>query len=174
MIKNEELVILYESNFKKIYRYFYYKFLNKDLAQDLTSDTFTSFVEATKTNSEGIKNYEKYLFGIAKIIFCEHLKNKYKEPNFVDYQNISDFQDSVTETLEEFKEEITPEEILLKYIELLPAKQKDIIELRLIKKYSLKEIAQILGKNMNYVKTTQRRAIKNLKDIFAINKCTLD
>jgi len=174
MITNEELVILYEANFKKIYRFFYYKFLDKDIAQDLTSDTFTSLVEATKTNPERIKNYEKYLFGIAKILFCEHLKNKYKEPNFVDFENISDFEDSVTTTLDEFKEETTPEEILLKYIGLLPSKQRDIIELRLIKKYSLKEIAQKLGKNMNYVKTTQKRAIRNLKEIFATNKCTLD
>jgi RNA polymerase sigma factor (sigma-70 family) len=57
---------------------------------------------------------------------------------------------------------------------LLPEKQRIVISLRLIEKLSLKEIAQELGKNMNYVKTTQKRAIKNLKEIFANNRCTLD
>jgi DNA-directed RNA polymerase specialized sigma24 family protein len=35
--------------------------------------------------------------------------------------------------------------------------------MRLIEKMSLDEICEKLGKNMNYVKTTQKRGIRNLK-----------
>jgi RNA polymerase sigma-70 factor (ECF subfamily) len=171
---NEEIEILYKNNFKKLYRFFYYKFLNKAIAEDLTSETFTTFITGLKSHTVTIRNYEKYLFGIAKIVFCEHLKKKYQEPFFVDYENASDFEDTVTTTLDAFVEEKTPEDILLSRLVLLPEKQRLVISLRLIEKLSLKEIATKLNKNMNYVKTTQKRAIKNLKDIFANNRCTLD
>jgi RNA polymerase sigma-70 factor (ECF subfamily) len=173
MMTNEEIEILYDNNFKKLYRFFYYKLLSKELAQDLTSETFTTLIAGQKSNSVIIKNYEKYLFGIAKIIFCEHLKKKYQEPNFIDYEDAPDFEETVTSTLEDFTEERTPEDILLSRLELLPKKQRAVISMRLIEKLSLKEIAQKLGKDMNYVKTTQKRAIKNLKEIFANNRCTL-
>ena len=89
-------------------------------------------------------------------------------------ESLSDFEDSVTTTLEDFTEKTTPEEILLSRLVLLPEKQRTVISLRLIEKLSLKEIAKRLDKNMNYVKTTQKRALKNLKEIFANNRCTLD
>lgn len=172
---NNELEILYDNNFKKLYRFFYYKLLNKEVAQDLTSETFTTFIAGIKTPSVVIKNYEKYLYGIAKIIFYEHLKRKYKEPLIIEnFESLSDFEDTVTTNLEDFTEDKTPEEILLSRLVLLPEKQRIVISLRLIDKLSLKEIAQKLDKNMNYVKTTQKRAIKNLKEIFANNRCTLD
>jgi RNA polymerase sigma factor (sigma-70 family) len=79
----------------------------------------------------------------------------------------------VTSTLEDFTEERTPEDILLSRLELLPKKQRAVISMRLIEKLSLKEIAQKLDKDMNYVKTTQKRAIRNLKEIFANSRCTL-
>jgi len=171
-MSNDELEQIYEAHFKKLYRYFYYKVLSKEIAQDLTSETFISFINSINSSNKKIKSHVRYLYGIARFTFCEYLKNKYLAPNFVDYENAPDFEDTVTTTLEKIDEKKTGEEILIDYLPRLPEKQRLIIKLRLLDKLSLKEIAQKLGKNMNYVKTTQKRAIKNLKLLCENNSCT--
>jgi len=177
-MSNEELTAIYDRHFTKIYRFFYYKVLSREIAQDLAGDTFVAFVDSLKNHHhEGhpqIKDPEKYLYGVAKIIFCEHLKEKYKAPNLVAYDNIPDFETAVTGELEEVDSKQTPEELLLMYLDRLPEKQRLIIRLRLIEKLSLPEIVKKLGKDMNYVKTTQKRALKNLREIFENNTCTPD
>jgi RNA polymerase sigma-70 factor (ECF subfamily) len=171
---NQELESIYDIHFKKIYRYFYYRVVNKEIAQDLTSDTFISFIDSVKISDKKIRNLTKYLYGVARITFCEYLKDKYMEPNFVEFDNAPDFEDTVTTSLDKIDEKKTPEEVLLMYLHRLPEKQKIIIKLRLLDKLSLKEITQKLGKDMNYVKTTQKRAIKNLKLLWENNYCTPD
>ena len=49
----------------------------------------------------------------------------------------------------------------------LPSKQRRVVEMRFVGRLTLSEIADRLGKNMNYVKVTQRRAIRSLKKLIA-------
>ncbi|MBN1916009.1 sigma-70 family RNA polymerase sigma factor [Candidatus Dojkabacteria bacterium] len=150
---------VYNTNFTKIYRFFYYKILSREKAEDLTSETFLIFMEKIR-EKKVIENPKSFLYGIAKIVFMRFLKQKYKEPVLID--DDSNFFSYVEEFVREADQE-TPEERLLKYLDKIPEKQRTVIKLRLIKKLSLKEIALKLKKNMNYVKTTQKRAIKSLR-----------
>jgi RNA polymerase sigma-70 factor, ECF subfamily len=156
---------IYNQNFKKIYKFFYFKFLSKEIAEDLTSETFLQFVQ-TATNQD-IQNNQAYLFGIARNIFMKALKEKYKENETgLDFEP-TDPEGYIEEFVKKMDTTETPEEKLLKYIDQLPEKQAQIIKMRLIEKLNLKEICEKFGKDMNYVKTTQKRAIKSLRKIIA-------
>jgi RNA polymerase sigma-70 factor (ECF subfamily) len=177
---NEELTKIYDAHFRKIYRFFYYKILSRELAEDLTADTFMKFVEMSQTKTEhglhpeAIRDPVKYLYGIAKLVLLESLKNKYHSIHSIPIEKEDDFGAYVESYLEEVDESPTPEELAAKSITQLPEKQKKVITMRLIEKKSLKEICEILGKDMNYVKTTQKRGLHNLKVIFATGQCTPD
>jgi DNA-directed RNA polymerase specialized sigma24 family protein len=56
----------------------------------------------------------------------------------------------------------------------LPEKQRLVLKMRLIDKCSLHDICANLNKDMNYVKTTQKRGLHNLKLLFAAGQCTPD
>ncbi len=169
--RSEKLSKLYEEYFQKIYKFFYYKVLLKEVAEDLTSETFMVLAEKIEYE-EKIENDRAYIYGIARIVFVKYLQRKYKEFTLdlsdKDYllkdEKFLRYAESFVEDIEE-KE--TSEERILPYIDKLPEKQKIVIQMRLIEKYRLKEICEKLGKNMNYVKTTQKRGLKRLKELVA-------
>lgn len=173
-MSDSELEVIYNAHFRKIYRFFYYKILQRELAEDLTSDTFIRYVEMLQQKQPGeIKDPVKYLYGIAKLVLLKHLHEKYNSIKYIPIEDEDDFGAYVDDFLEEVDQAKTPEELALSYIEQLPDKQKEIITMRLINKMSLREICTETGKDMNYVKTTQKRALRSLKLLFAAGNCTL-
>lgn len=161
VISEKKITEAYNQNFTRIYKFFYYKVLSKEIAEDLTSETFITFVKIAKEQKE-IENLKAFLYGIAKNIFLKYLKEKYQSGiPFTEFEY--DFENYADKYVEEIESKETLEEIAMKFIPQLPSKQRQVIQMRFIEKLSLKEIAEKLGKDMNYVKTTQKRGIANLK-----------
>jgi RNA polymerase sigma-70 factor (ECF subfamily) len=161
----EQFADFYDQHIQKLYRYFYYKVFSVETAEDLTSETFLAF--ANQLDTTDIQNPQAFLYTIAYRKFQDFLRAKYKLPmtnlDISEAEAVQNIEDYVSE----FNGQLTPEEILSDHLPKLPPQQREIIELRLIQKLSLNEICDRIGKDMSYVKTTQNRAIKNLKQIFA-------
>ncbi|MBE2279028.1 MAG: sigma-70 family RNA polymerase sigma factor, partial [Ignavibacteriaceae bacterium] len=155
---------LNSKEFNRIYSFFYYKTLSVDIAEDLTSETFLALANILSGNSEKqIDNLKAFLFGIARNVFTKYLQKKYRGE--IPFSNMGDdFEEYVEEFIDDNNTLETQEEKLKKYLPYLPKKQSIVLELRFIEKLSLQEICVRLGKNMNYVKTTQKRAFKSLRD----------
>lgn len=160
-----QLSTIYDSEFQRIYSFFYYKTLSKDLAEDLTSETFLVLANILSGNSDKrIDNLKAFLFGIAKNVFVKYLQKKYRGE--IPFSNFSDdFEDYVDSFVVEKEKSEPLEDKLIQYLKYLPKKQAVVLELRFIQKLSLQEICEKLEKNMNYVKTTQKRGFKSLRDI---------
>jgi RNA polymerase sigma-70 factor (ECF subfamily) len=160
---------IYEDNFGKIYAYFYYRTLSKEISEDLTSETFLAMARSLRGQKE-LQNPKSFLYGIAKNTFLNYLKQKYREQlvSLNELENL-DFTVHIDEYIQEFPKTEILKELLHKYIKYLPEKQAQIIHLRLIEKLTIAEISERLGKDSNYVKTTQKRAIKSLRKII---ECT--
>lgn len=108
-----------------------------------------------------IDDNKKYLYAIMRNIWTDYLRAKYKQT--VDsLESIEDFEDHATKVIDVF-ETSDFKQRAMNFIEKLPKKQKEIAKLRLIEERGIREVAEILGKNSSYVKTTQNRAIKSLK-----------
>lgn len=163
-LRESELKQFYRDNVDRIYKFFYFKTLQKDIAEDLTSETFLKFVQSIKADRE-IQNHRSFLLGISKNIFMEFLRDKYKNP-VVQYIEL-DFEIYIDQLSEKIESGATLEDRILPYIEKLPESQREVAHLRFIQKMSLKDICNQLHKNMNYVKTTQKRAIASLKELVA-------
>lgn len=164
------LIDIYNKYFIKLYRYFFYKTLDKALSEDLTSDTFLRFADCVSGEAK-IDDYVKFLYGIANNVFMEALRKKYSaqfitgiEWDVMSEELVDDFIEDADKV---DNAQNSREELAKKYIKLLPVKQRKILTLRLIERLSLKEICEKIGKDMNYVKTTQKRAIKSLKELAA-------
>jgi RNA polymerase sigma-70 factor (ECF subfamily) len=158
-MNDQEMITIYRDNVEKIYRFFFYKVLDRETAEDLTSTTFLTF--AKKSVSEKVDSPKSYLFGIAKNIFLTFLKGKYKAK----IESIDDeaFEDIVDETVELGPERKDIFDMLQELLPQVPSKQREVLSLRFIEKLSIEEISQRLGKDKNYVTTTQRRGLRSLK-----------
>lgn len=165
-ISQQDIEVLYDLYFEKVYRFFYYKFLSREMAEDLTSETFLTFVKQSKKNTD-IDDPKKYLFGIARNIFLKTLEEKYKKGIQISFDAIADRFADYVEEIDESRAKQTPEDVIKPLIKQLPEKQRRILHMRLIEKHTLSDICEKLGKDMNYVKTTQKRGIKKLKELIA-------
>ncbi|NTV31487.1 sigma-70 family RNA polymerase sigma factor [candidate division WWE3 bacterium] len=165
-----DIEAIYQEHLDPIYRFFFYKTLSRTAAEDLTSETFLQFVAAA-AKQKSIDQPKSYVYGIAKNVFISYLRNKYAS---LDEQVIhleSFDQIGVEEYAKETEEIITTpktlEERAMFFIEKLPEKQKKLVILRIIEKNTPTEIAQKIDKDLNYVKTTLKRGMNNLKALIA-------
>jgi RNA polymerase sigma-70 factor (ECF subfamily) len=154
---------IYNRHFKKVYGFFMAKTFNRYLAEDLTSDVFTTAFEQFQNSSKQIIDKEKYLYGVMKLTWLTYLRQKYANLESSD-ENIEDYAVYAEQTIEETCAKSLIDRAL-PYIEQLPDRQRDIMLLRFRDGLSLKQICQQTGKDMNYVKTTQRRGLASLKRV---------
>ena len=155
-----KLETFYDEHVDKVYKFFYVKCLDKATAEDLTSDTFIAFMEQCRT--QAIDNHKKYLYGIMRNTWLQFLRNKYREA-LTDIENIEDFASHVEINIEGFDEAENVGNRLLPFINSLPTKQRDILVKKLIEEKTTQEIADEIGKDKNYVKTTYHRALTTLR-----------
>ena len=156
---------VYSTNVEKLYRFFYFKVLNKQVAEDLTSDTFMALAEKVNTLSKDKESLEKYLYGIAKNKWNMYLRDKYTHVEF-STEDIDDFSHYVASEVEEMERRSLKERALY-FIEMLPPKLKVVAMMRLIEGLLPTEIAVRLKKPLNYVKVTLRRALRRLEELIA-------
>jgi RNA polymerase sigma-70 factor, ECF subfamily len=154
---------IYQEHFDKIYAFFYYKTYDTKSSEDLTSQTFLIYLEKVYDKDVQITDDKKFLYGIMRKVWLRFLQDKYKknEQFIEDMDNFASYVDNETEK----EGRKNDRERVSAFIDMLPRKQKEIMSLRLLERCSLAEIAHILGKDMNYVKTTQKRGIKSLKSL---------
>lgn len=156
----QELSEIFDKNFEKIYRFFYIKTLSKEDAEDLTSETFLRFAQQLAGGQE-VDKRDAYLYGIARFVFFNFLRKRYQLTT-VQLNELHDVHQELVNV-----PQIDLLSFVLKLAERLPEKQRQVIELRLGQKLTLSEIAETLNRDMNYVKTTQKRAIHSLKQLVA-------
>lgn len=156
---------LYQNHFNAVYKFFYFKSFDRTVAEDLSSQTFLIMVEKMHDSELIITDPKKFLYGIMRNVWLRHLQEKYRRNEQL-VEDIEDFESYVVEELDR-EVETSDEERIKRYIDKLPTSQKRVMELRLLHQNSLTEICTHLGRDMNYVKTTQKRAIKNLQQLVA-------
>lgn len=159
---------IYAAHMRTVYGFFMVKTMDHQIAEDLTSEVFTKTWEQLQNPQHHILNPEKYLYGVMKLTWTQYLRNKYQKPMlYVD--NIEEFEPYVQQSIQDFKSK-TLAERARPYIEQLPEKQRQVMVKRFIDGASLKDICDQLGKDMNYVKTTQRRGLAALRKMIASEK----
>lgn len=160
-IKMNNLEEFYELYVEKVYKFFYVQCLDVPTAEDLTSQTFIAFIQKA---DDAIRDQKKYLYAVMRNVWSEHLRKKYKES--VDaISSIDDFSTFAEESVASYEGKSLAERVAC-YIDRLPEKQRIVAQLRFIEELSVKEVAKEIGKSSLYIKTTQHRAVINLRKMF--------
>lgn len=151
----------YEAYVDKVYKFFYVQCLDVPTAEDLTSQTFISSIQKL---DETIEDPKKYLYAVMRNVWADHLRKKYKE-SIDTIATIEDFGAFADEKVADY-EGLTLAGRAKRYLDKLPEKQRIVAHLRFIEDRTVKEVANELGKSSLYVKTTQHRAVTNLRKMF--------
>lgn len=137
---------LYEENAKIVYHYLCSICHNKQLAEDLTQETFLQAYKSLD-RFDGKCKVSTWLCQIAKHLFYQYLeKNKHEVPMEMDEQTPAneDIQKKVMMRYELLD--------VLKDMQKLPAQMREVMYLRITGDLSFKEIGEIMGRSENWAR----------------------
>lgn len=148
---------------------------NVDLAQELTIEAFGKAFSKLHLYSEKYA-FSTWLFAIARNNSIDYLRK-----NRASIKSIEDFKKNTSsiDISELQSDQKSPETIFIskqklqiinELIDKLNSKQKELIKMRYLKEYSIKEIADIKSLKVNTVKVQLHRARAALFKLFSKNK----
>ncbi|NVB43003.1 sigma-70 family RNA polymerase sigma factor [Pseudenhygromyxa sp. WMMC2535] len=148
--------------FKNLRTYFIQRIPEED-PEDLIQDTFRRMIEA-RDRFEGRSSFKTYLFNIAKNVYRETLRSKYRHGGAFD-----PVRESTAEATGRSQSSIVAEaertQLMLDSLRALPAEQQDLLELFHFYECTINEIAELFEIAVGTAKSRLRAARERLAKI---------
>jgi len=161
---SNELKTTFESLFAEysdvIYRFCLYKTSDKNVAHDLTQDTFLRLWKAMNTGAE-VEKPKQYIYQIARNLVIDY----YKKSKAVSLDALGEDGFEARET--SVGSEMLSEFLLLRdTIEKLEQDYREVLYMRFVEDMGVEEIADTLGVSPNLVSVRINRGKKKLRELF--------
>src|SRR3989338_3378593 len=173
----EKFVKSYDKYHESIYRFLYFRVKSEQIAQDLTSETFTKAWDALGFgNIKYPDNERAYLYKIASNLLIDYYRSANKNREFLvgDQEIMAQLAsttgppegpvvDSPSTTIGERLDVGQNLDKVLSVLQDMSEISAEVITLKYVEDMSNAEIAQILGKSEGAIRTALSRAISELK-----------
>lgn len=151
---------IYELYFKDIFRYLFSLTRDKELAEDITQDTFLKAMKSIDMYSGD--NIKSWLFTIAKNTFFTHYNRQKK------YCEKEAMLRSTCDVTEDVLEELIQKETAIKIVEYVDALKEPYHEVFYLRNYgelSFEAIGARYGKTSGWARTVYYRAKKQIAEL---------
>ncbi len=152
----EELIQKYYDN---IYRFCYYKTGNASISYDLTQETFLKLIKYIESYKHKGK-LKNYILTIAVNVCNNYFYEK--STNLEELDNTNDYDNDSLNELGKFEQK----DIIMKALNGLPEKQKEVIILRYYEDLKIKDIAKMINEKVPTVKSRLKQGLEKLNKAF--------
>ncbi|GGM12765.1 hypothetical protein GCM10012279_33650 [Micromonospora yangpuensis] len=162
--ESEAFGLLYDRYVDTVFRFVYFRVGNRQLAEDLTSDTFLRALKRIGSVTWQGRDLGAWLVTIARNLVADHFKSgRYRLEVTTGDVLDADREDRGPEGSPEAAvvEHIT-NVALLRAVKQLNPEQQECIVLRFLQGFSVAETARAMGKNEGAIKALQYRAVRAL------------
>lgn len=162
--ESEAFGLIYDRYVDTVFRFVYFRVGNRQLAEDLTSDTFLRALKRIGSFTWQGRDLGAWLVTIARNLVADHFKSgRYRLEVTTGDVLDADREDRGPEGSPESAvvEHIT-NMALLGAVKQLNPEQQECIVLRFLQGFSVAETAQTMGKNEGAIKALQYRAVRAL------------
>jgi RNA polymerase sigma-70 factor (ECF subfamily) len=160
--------LLYQTYAQKIYRYIVVRVADEAEAEDLTAEVFVKMVEGLPNYRLTNAPFEAWLYRIAAARVVDFYRRTRRRP-----------QEELTETMaandplpEEHLQQNQEVAQLHEALQQLNEEQQTVLILRFVERRSHEEVADILGKGVNAVRSIQHRALVRLAAVLDAGRKT--
>lgn len=159
--KNKDAFLeVYDAHSDGLFRYALYKTSNRELALDLTQDSFTKVWEYLQDGKD-IDNLKAFLYRtLSNMIIDSYRKKKSESLDKL----MEDGFDHGHDERGDFEDALMGES-LWRHVNTLEDKYKEVITLRYMNDLSIKEIAQTLNESENNISVRIHRALDKIKQL---------
>lgn len=161
-ILQQKFLEAYDTYNDDIFRFCIVKVRNRDIALDITQDTFTKTWEYLSADKE-IDNMRAFLYQVARNAIIDWSRKKKSESLDALVETGLEFgsDDEVQKT-----KDILDAQSAAKLIDELPDKYRDILYFRYVEDLSIQEISDITGERENTVSVRVHRGVKMIEELF--------
>jgi RNA polymerase sigma-70 factor, ECF subfamily len=168
--QEKPLEVLITRHKQRVYSFIYSKILDKELSEDIFQDTFIKVINTLKKgayNEEG--KFLPWVLRIAHNLVIDFFRKNKRMPLF---KNTDDFDifSVLADSKIDIESELIREQIysdVFKLLSALPNDQREVLEMRLYKDMSFKEIALQTDVSINTALGRMRYALINLRRIIS-------
>jgi RNA polymerase sigma-70 factor (ECF subfamily) len=161
--KEAQFLNSYKEHTGALFRYCYFKTLNKEEAKDMVQDVFIKTWEYIRNGGE-VLNMKAFLYRTAHNIVIDHYRKK--KPVSLDNLFEEGFDvSSETDTVKDIENKIDGAEAI-KLLNQIPKAYRDVIYMQYVDGLGVKEIADILGESPNNVSVKIHRGLEKIKKIY--------
>jgi RNA polymerase sigma-70 factor (ECF subfamily) len=154
------LAEIYEQHQPSIYTYIFYRVGDRALAEDLTADVFVRVAEKAHTFVDQGRPLLAWLYTIARNVVIDHFRHKGSTTLLPWEEGLAKDEADCSATA---IEHCLTQADLATAMQRLTEAQRQVILLRFVEGRSRAEVAAILGKNQEVVKSLQHRALATLR-----------
>lgn len=151
---------IYQSLWPQVYKFIYFKVQNEEEAKELTQDVFQKAYKQINKNAICNDKMKSYIFIAARNVVYDLWRKRGRRPKVIQLSELNESGLQLEDENSMIEANLMVEEVLKK----LSHEDKTIIELRIIKGYSVNEVAEIMDIPEGTVKSKQFRALKKLKE----------
>ncbi len=156
-----DLVEAYKNHSKKIYTYIYLRVNKKqDIAEDILQETFLKAFKYKDKFDSSLSNEKTWITTIAKNLVTDYYKSRYK---YIE-ESIDKAEDLPVSEETDIETNIVYTEIV-KALDLLSDKDKELIIMRYINEFDLEEISKMLDITYDNAKVSVNRALNKLRNL---------
>jgi len=149
------------STWEPLYRFIYFKVQNREEAEEITQETYVKALSRIRSGDSKIDKYIGFLKTISLNILRDRWRKNKRWGASVGLETLNPAQTAV----EDHAENSTQRTLIENALNRLSEDQRTVIELRIIKGYSVAETASIMNKKEGTIRVIQYRALKELASI---------
>jgi RNA polymerase sigma-70 factor (ECF subfamily) len=155
---------LYDTYLARIHRYIFFRVVDHELAEDITSLVFLRGWEKLRTYQPGKSPFAAWLYRIAHNAVIDHYRTR---KAVISLEELGPVELSYADEVDEKIEMNVLSQKLLEAMKQLTDVQKEVLILRFSYGCSTLEIARRLDKQEGAIRALQMRALKKLSDILS-------
>lgn len=161
---------------QRIYSFIFSKVMDRDITEDIFQDTFIKVIRTLKKgkyNEEG--KFLPWVMRISHNLVIDHFRRNKRMPKFQS-RNDFDIFDVISDGEESMEHNMITSQMhedVRKLVEELPNDQREVLNMRIFKEMSFKEIADSTDVSINTALGRMRYALINLRKIIDKNNIIL-
>lgn len=141
---------VYRAHVEPVYRFAYARVGNRPDAEDITESVFERALPRLRSGASEAQ-MRGYLFATARSVLAEHWERRF---------SVNSLPEETANPPDEPEPDDAHDEEVERILQSLPANYREVLELRFLRGYTLKETALAMGVSVGNVKVLQLRALR--------------